>query len=359
MYDVADNSKEQNNLDRIWSEEYWHEEATRIEIAYYNLIKDKIPAGSFPTQEVPPTEHRIEEFVRNLSMNLGIPNLHVGLTSSDLEDNIRIKRLEDSVTELSKRARQVMSTFENISLNANNDLIMAYTHLMPAGKTTVYYRFAPTLDVINQYLNFTPVFIYRGIQGAIGDRNIQQLLGLTGEQLNSVFGDKIQQRFSHQASDHYTDYQVACWIVGLTSAFVKLANDIRMMFALGQLCYEKDDIGSTALAHKAPNPWRFERIAGMFTSIINLPATIATASANCLLERTLTDQSVLSIEFGRSFVTAMGIINDFEDGLNGLKIIQEVRPFPDSEIELINSVLKGHGRLEAHITLNKTYAGQK
>jgi len=346
----------ESNLSKIWSNEFWVETATDIELRYWALIKDKIPRGNFPKKEPIPTEHRIEDFVRRLSKEKNLPNLHVGLTSSDLEDNVRAKRLELSVDYIADSLRAIISWGGQSSIGQDDHQIMAYTHLLPAGQTNIYDRFAPTIDLLQHYRGCRPTPRYRGIRGALGNRHIQYSLCLSDEQLNSIFPGKEQQKYSHQASDHQSDYEVACWIVGVGMTITKLANDIRQMFALQQAHYKKDDVGSTALAHKAPNPWRFERVSGMFTSIVNLPAIVATASASCLLERTLTDQSVLNSEFERSFTVLEGMIFDFIDGMKGL-VFEERRgiPCPTSEIELLDLVKQGKGRLEAHQILNHKY----
>jgi adenylosuccinate lyase len=163
-----------NRLKSVWSQKFWDEEAERIELAYWELIEDRVP-NARPPKKLRPTEHRIEVFVRQLSRKHKLGNLHVGLTSSDLEDNIRAKRLEESCFILDEMLAWTFIAISPIEWGAPK--LIAYTHLMPAGVTDYYHRVAPTLFAQIS----VPKITYKGIGGAIGDSKIQGILGLFGE----------------------------------------------------------------------------------------------------------------------------------------------------------------------------------
>lgn len=352
----------EHELKYIWSQAFWEKEATRIEMAYWELIKDRIPHGKEYKGNPPVTEHRIEKFVRKLSKKKKIPNLHVGLTSSDLEDNIRIERLRKSRMYISKLLLEVMHELcKKIGgPNKYSTTITAFTHLMPAGKILPFRRFEQTKEnLVTLCDDGYGRLRKKGIGGALGDMRVQEDMGITAEDIGKIFPNDEIEKSPLQASDKRSDYDVATWILAVGSYIGKIAGDIRMMFALGQARYDKKDIGSTALAHKSPNPWRWERISGMLTSLLNLPGVVAMAIANCHLERTLTDQSVLNAEMFRGFTTLEMMLEDAISGLNGVEIIYAKKKVVDSEDELLHLIKKGMGRLTAHLKINAKYNGQE
>jgi hypothetical protein len=54
---LTDWPRMRKELERIWSLDFWEEEATRIEKEYWQLIKDKVPHVR-PPKELHSTEHR-------------------------------------------------------------------------------------------------------------------------------------------------------------------------------------------------------------------------------------------------------------------------------------------------------------
>lgn len=343
----------QKEIGKIWSREEWERIATRIELGYWNILKEKIPNVP-PPKTFTNTEHRIEQFVRELSDSMGIGNLHVGLTSSDLCDNIRVDRIKRNTLTISKR---LSSYYTLLSGFLTNTKLVAYTHLLPAGKTTIGERILPILEAHKQ--NPYPTIIYRGIKGSLGLNHIQHKLGISDTSLRKlmreIFGDDIHiQNTSHQTGNHLTEFNVAVWLAWETALLTKMANDFRMMFALGQAMHTHKDIGSTAIAGKRPNPWRFERVSGMSDIIYDLPAKVSRVAANCLLERTLTNQSTLNYVFKESFLLMDKLISDMETALLRTEVVRYTGEDKfDSEERMVELILAGKSRLEAHKQINQ------
>lgn len=347
----AEEDPEKGRLNEIWSNIYWEKEAELIELAYWELIKYRVPNVS-PPKEERKTEHKIEAFIRKLSRKHGIGNLHVGLTSSDLEDNIRIKRLADSVNVLSDYLDRV---FDNFSLTGDQQLI-AYTHLLPAGVTNLRHRFFPYRLELLPF----PIIKYKGIGGALGDSAIQNKLGLEKSDIDGrVFPGQLVQWTSSQTVDHTTEFQVACWLTFNASLLAKVANDFRQMFAFGQARHIQKDIGSTAIPGKAPNPWRFERVSGRAEAIYPLPGQIARVASECLLERTLTNQSILDYLLKQAFYVLLDMAKTLEEALDKTEVIDQSeeckKSIYHSEEEMLKLILKGVPREEAHRKINERH----
>ena len=348
-------------LQQIWSDEFWKEEATRIEMEYWQIIKKHIPEihcvlGDFPT------EHRIEKFVRELSVEKDIGNLHVGLTSSDLEDNVRIKRLELSFGLIEDKLTKMVEVMTERGCPDKN--MIAYTHLMPASTTTIQRRMLNWGEMLGAVNSIE--FIYKGIGGAIGDSEIQKLINgnWDGESENDfIFTGKECQEYPTQTVNHRTEYTVACAITWYAACLSKISNDIRQMFAFNQAIHTQKDVGSTAMAHKAPNPWRYERISGMAEMLYDLPTRVARVASSCLLERTLTNQSVLNYMFERAFNDLDLMIDDMTDALGKTEFIDQTKlcknPVLHSEEEMLKLIKKGMPRLYAHKKIHEKYKNKK
>lgn len=350
--------KEKNTIkeiEKIWSEKYWEKEAERIELKYWEIIKHKIPNVS-PPKELEKTEHRIETFVRSLSRKHRIGNLHVGLTSSDLEDNIRIKRIEECMVMVQSDLGEVYKTIYKITPSKNT--LIAYTHLLPASITTFLDRFKPT--IVAHVDAKPPIIRHKGIGGAIGDGQAIIQMGIDIKMVNEIiFPDKIMQSFSSQTVNHLTEYNVASWLCFQASLMAKIANDFRQMFAFGQARHTQQDIGSTAIAGKKPNPWQFERVSGRANLLYELPGRIAKITADCLLERTLTNQSVLNYSFRESFLIFADMIQCLKEAIEKTEIIDQTEECKKeqyhSEEQMINLILRGLPREEAHKKINVKY----
>ena len=328
-------------LSRIWSQATWDREAKRIELAYWQLIKDKVPHVR-PPKVLRPTEHRIEAFVRKLARQTGIGNLHVGLTSSDLEDNIRALRLEKSLWLLRQTDANVWQAVEQMP----DVPLTAYTHLLRAGVTSKKGRFYPTLMAPNPI----PIIVRKGIGGAIGTQWIQGLMGV--HDINrAIFPGKYTQSYSHQTGDHTTEFNAAAWITRTAALNAKIANDFRLMYALGQAEPKYDDTGSTAIPGKKPNPWRFESAAGKAKLLFCLPGQVADIMSDCLLERTLTNQAPLNRLFERGFKDLLGVQQQLTEAIDRTHLICDVEPFDESlhtEEQMLKLIMQGVPREDAH-----------
>ena len=348
----------QSSLEQIWSDIFWFEQAEAIELQYADLLNShgvpKIPCPELPER----TEHRIESFVRSVSHLNNRGEMHTGLTSSDLEENVRIYRLEMSWMVLNNLLNNFWSRFSEWYIS--NDInLKAYTHLMEAGEIGLMQRFRVLKNTYGMIIR--PYIMYRGIHGSLGTRHVQKALGISNEELDRLewFRGKTIQPFASQSSNHITDLDVANWLVAQTAVLAKLANDLRQMFAKGEVYNSHKDIASTAIAQKKhPNPWRWERMSGMAEKIYHLPSIVARTLSSTLLERTLTDQSVLNDVFKDAIFTLNGLIEDATIGLSTLAINKdkEVKIYMlNPEIELAELVKKGVPRIDAYKQVNKEY----
>ncbi len=336
-----------SELGKVWSQEYWEKEAERIEMAYWHLVKDKLPNVPAAFNLPIASEHRIEQFVRKLSRKKNIGNLHVGLTSSDLEDNIRNKRLESSYKLLNRRLNELM-----IDFNSAPDIrVKAKTHLLDAGVTTIQDRKDLLLDTFQSI--YKPIFVSKGIGGSIGQCHVQEFLKINDERLFEIFSSS--QTLKCQTSNHITELEFAQWIQTNAALLIKFCNDMRMMFAFGQARHLPGDVASTAIvSKKTPNPWRYEKASSLLDLLLDIPGQVARIMGNCLLERTLTNQSALNQIFERSTKDFAAIIELISEAWQKTEFISDVTEEKENEeitmVKLIQE--KKIGREEAYRIIN-------
>ena len=347
-----------SRIKEIWSSAFWYKEADRIELAYWESIKHLLPDTPPPAGVAPPTEHKTEKFIRHLSRCTGIGNLHTGLTSSDIEDNVRIKRLSASMDVADEAIFHLLGTL----VNMDDVTLLAYTHLIPAGGIMLSERLRPSIMAASSYP--WPLIKYKGMGGSLGKGHIQQLIGKDRYKIsNEVFPAEMTQTFSSQTVDHRTEFLVASWLSFQASILAKIANDFRMMFALGQAVHTQKDIGSTAIAGKNPNPWRFERVSGKAPLLYGLPGEISRIAADCLLERTLTNQSALDYLFENAFPLFVDLVFSLSEAVKMTKVIDQSAECKKdkyhTEEQVLRLIKKGMPRETAHLKINKKYATKK
>jgi len=316
-----------NRLQHIWSEKFWNECAEWIENKYFNLLPQNLK--NIPNKSpLEPTNHRIEKFVRELCHKTGRGAYHIGLTSSDLEDNIRTIRIVESYNHISKKLE---SLTESLAKMLTNKVIRAYTHLLPAGQTTLTNRFAHLLEYQKNIPD--PVIHFKGIGGSVGRKHVQKHLKID---VVGFFPPEYAktQTYCSQTGNHLSEIEITRWISEQTVFLTKLANDLRMMVVFNQIKITEKDVASTALVQKPrPNPWRLERVVGMSNEIFNKFPTVCRAAADCMLERTLTNQSVLNYALKELFLLIESMIRDINEFLQNCEFIVEEEE-NDPEIEL-------------------------
>jgi adenylosuccinate lyase len=337
------------NLEAIWSLEFWENEAERIELTYWELIKDKLPNVPAAFNLSIGSEHRFEQFIRKLSRKRNIGNLHVGLTSSDLEDNIRCKRLKRSHYFLSGN---LDSLHETIQHAVPTFKVKAYTHLIEAGKIGLWERMDPLQETFDNIQK--PRFNYKGIGGSIGINHVQEYLGIKQSSLREIISPFCQESKS-QTGNHLTELEFAQWIQANAALLMKFCNDMRMMFAFGQARHSAGDVASTAIVSKqTPNPWRWEKASSLLDLLLDMPGQVARIMGNCLLERTLTNQSALNQIFERGTKDFAAIIELISEAWSKTEFMSDiVGEIENAEITMIKLIQeKGIGREEAYRILN-------
>lgn len=308
---------------RIWSEEYNRQLWRRVWVA---LARAQRRAGLVGDEELADLEahvddvdlaraHEIERATRHDVMAeirayaeqapVGGGKLHLGATSTDIEDNVDAYRIKDSLGIVERRLVALIRSFASQIERYATTTCMAYTHLQPAEPTTMGYRLAMygqdlLLDLEQAQFVLARVRA-KGLKGAVGTAASYALL-LDGRDLDpgglehSVLDELGMDAFeiTGQTYPRKLDLLVTNLLACIAQSLYRFAFDLRIEQSpgFGELAepFGSRQVGSSAMPFKR-NPRTTERICSLARYVMGLPAVAASNAAHSLLERTLDDSA--------------------------------------------------------------------
>lgn len=248
---------------------------------------------------------------------LGGAILHLGATSTDIEDNADVLRIRQALSIIQRKLAYLMETLaERIEENADLPMI-AFTHLQPAEPSTLGYRLAQYgQDLLLDWEALGR--LQRGLRG----KGFKGAVG-TGAAYAELLGDpnllaEFETRLSMQiglpffkvATQVYPrkqDYQVLSALAGLGGSLYKLAFDLRLLQSplAGEWAepFATQQVGSSAMPFKR-NPINAEKINSLGRALAQMPRLAWDNAAHSLLERTLDDSANRRILLPEAFLIA-------------------------------------------------------
>jgi len=248
---------------------------------------------------------------------VGGPILHLGATSTDIEDNADALRLRAAldlvlgqlVTLLDSLAAQIYRWAETPT--------MAFTHLQPAEPTTVGYRLAQygqdLLADQEELHRVRDAIRGKGLKGAVGtSASYVQLLGspAAARELEAkVMADLDLPAFpiTTQTYPRKQDWLILNALAGLAGSLYKFAFDLRLLQSppLGEWAepFGERQVGSSAMPFKR-NPVNAENINSLARYVAALPRVAWDDAAHSLLERTLDDSANRRLILPQAFLAA-------------------------------------------------------
>jgi adenylosuccinate lyase len=257
--------------------------------------------------------------------------LHLGATSTDIEDNADVLRMRQSVDLLLKDLRGLLLAFtEKIETWADTPL-MAFTHLQPAEPSTLGYRLALyAQDLFTDWKALREARLGlrgKGFKGAVGSgASFAELIGVERlAEFERELSERLELPFYPVAAQVYPrkqDYQVVCALAGLGASLHKFAFDLRILQSplAGELSepFGSRQVGSSAMPFKR-NPVNAEKIDSLARLLAQMPRLAWDNAANSLLERTLDDSANRRSLLPESFLTCDELLS------TALKIIEGLR----------------------------------
>ncbi len=282
----------------------------------------------------------IKAFAEQCPVGGGI--IHLGATSTDIEDNADALRVRSALDLLLLRLRSLLSDLANqIEVHADQDC-MAYTHLQPAEPTTVGYRLSQYgIDLLTDLEELQRVreqMRGKGFKGATGtSAAYTQLLSSSQWGSGPVEASNLEARVmarlgleafpvATQTYPRKQDWLVLNALAGLAGSLYRFAFDLRILQAqpFGEWSepFGQHQVGSSAMPFKR-NPVNAENINSLARFVAALPRVAWDNAAHSLLERTLDDSGNRRLILPQAFLLCDEMVNRVHPILRELVIREE------------------------------------
>jgi adenylosuccinate lyase len=299
---------------------------------------------------------------------LGGGILHLGATSTDIEDNTDVLRQRESLDLLLESLMQLLLVFAQ-KIEAWADLpVIGITHLQPAEPTTLGYRLAGyAQDLLSDWQNLQNTrqnLRGKGFKGAVGtNASYAELIGVDNlQEFELHLSQRLGMLFfpvSTQVYPRKQDYLLLSHLAGLGASLHKFAFDLRLLQSsqFGELSepFGKQQVGSSAMPFKR-NPVNSEKIDSLARLLAGLPRVAWDNAANMALERSLDDSANRRTILPEAFLACDELLLTSRNILDGLQIneqaiqrnLQAYAPFAAVERVLMQLVKAGADRQVMH-----------
>ena len=304
---------------------------------------------------------------------LGGGVLHLGATSTDIEDNADVLRMRQSLDLLLERLGRLLGLFAGKIEAWADTPLMAFTHLQPAEPSTLGYRlafYAQDLLIDRQNLRRERDGLRgKGFKGAVGSS--AAYAELLGKDKLQAFEARLSERLdlpffpiTTQVYPRKQDYEVVSDLAGLGASLYKFAFDLRILQspAVGELRepFGASQVGSSAMPFKR-NPINAEKIDSLGRLLAQMPRLAWDNAAHSLLERTLDDSANRRSLLPEAFLSADEMLQVSYRILDGLQVEQPAMarnlavygPFAAVERVLMAGAKAGADRQELHERLRR------
>ncbi len=296
--------------------------------------------------------------------------IHLGSTSTDIEDNAQIINIYQALNIIEKELIELLKSFTPSIKKYQNLVCMGYTHLQPAEPTTLGYRFAAyAQDLLNdlKLLRFFRQNLRaKGMKGAVGtsasyvkllDSKSADAFKMSGQIMADL--GLIETTVNLQTYPRKTDLHLTFVLSSIAQSLHKFAFDLRIMQSpnFGEWSEPRGEkrVGSSAMPFKR-NPDKAEKICSLARYISSLTDIAWNNAANTLLERTLDDSASRRIFIPESFLATDEILKVATELVKGLVIfeksikrnLEKYGPFAATETLMMEAVKNGADRQKIH-----------
>jgi adenylosuccinate lyase len=260
--------------------------------------------------------------------------IHLGATSTDIEDNADALRLREALDLLLGRLASVLDVLaEQIDRWAEAPA-MGWTHLQPAEPTTVGYRLAQyAQDLVIDRAELQRVrdgVRGKGIKGATGTSASYDQLLAGSEMTAAAFEVRVMAalnlrpfQVATQVYPRKQDWLVLNSLAGLAGSLYKFAFDLRFLQSppIGEWAepFGRHQVGSSAMPFKR-NPVNAENMDSLARLVAALPRVAWDNAAHSLLERTLDDSANRRVILPEGFLATDELLRRAERLLSGLQV---------------------------------------
>ncbi|MFF2624265.1 adenylosuccinate lyase [Kitasatospora griseola] len=337
-------------------------------IADYERVVDQVDLASIAAREKV-TRHDVKARIEEFSELAGHEQIHKGMTSRDLTENVEQLQIRQSLEHVRDRTVAVMVRLGRLSAQYGELVMAGRSHNVAAQATTLGKRFATAADeVLAAFARLEELiarYPLRGVKGPVGTS--QDMLDLLGGDAQKLA--ELERRVAgHLGFDNVLtsvgqvyprslDYDVVSTLVQLSAGPSSIAKTIRLMAGheLVTEGFKAGQVGSSAMPHKM-NTRSCERVNGLAVILRGYASMTAELGGDQWNEGDVSCSVVRRVALPDAFFAFDGLLETF------LTVLDEFGAFPaviEAELDrylpflattkvLMAAVRAGVGRETAH-----------
>jgi len=342
-------------------------------ISDYEKVIEKVDLESIRKREEK-TRHDVKARIEEFNSLAGHEDIHKGLTSRDLTENIEQLQIKESLNLIHDKTVATLSQLVKLATQYSDLVITGRSHNVAAQSTTLGKRFASAAEEILQAYsklnNLIENYPLRGIKGPVGTS--QDMLDLFESDEKKV--QKLEQIVSKhlgfenvltsvgQIYPRSLDFDVVSTLFMVAAGPSSLATTIRLMAGHDLVTegFQAGQVGSSAMPHKM-NTRSCERINGLnvvLRGYLNMASELSGTQWN---EGDVSCSVVRRVALPGSFFALDGLLETmltvlqefgvFKGAINAE--LEKYLPFLATTKILMAAVKKGVGREVAHEAIKK------
>jgi adenylosuccinate lyase len=337
-------------------------------VADYERVVDQVDLASIAARERV-TRHDVKARIEEFSALAGHEQIHKGMTSRDLTENVEQLQIRQSLEHVRDRTVALLVRLAALAAEHSELVLTGRSHNVAAQATTLGKRFASAADEIlvafRRLEELIARYPLRGIKGPVGtSQDMLDLLGGDQDKLaeleQRVAGHLgFQQAFTSvgQVYPRSLDYDVLSALVQLAAGPGSLAKTIRLMAGIELVTegFKEGQVGSSAMPHKM-NTRSCERVNGLAVVLRGYASMVSELGGDQWNEGDVSCSVVRRVALPDAFFAFDGLLETFltvldEFGAFPAVIAAELDrylPFLGTTKVLMAAVRAGVGRETAH-----------
>lgn len=346
-------------------------------IEAYERVLDTVDLDSIAQRERV-TRHDVKARIEEFSALAGHEQIHKGMTSRDLTENVEQLQIRDSLLLIRDRIVAALTRMAARAAEYDNLIMAGRSHNVPAQATTLGKRFASAAqEMLIAYERLDELiarYPLRGIKGPVGT---------SADQLDLFDGDaakvaELERRVAGhlgfgrvldsvgQVYPRSLDFDVLTALAQAASAPSSLATTIRLMVGqeLATEGFKPGQVGSSAMPHKM-NTRSSERVNGLAVIVRGYASMAGELAGDQWNEGDVSCSVVRRVALPDAFFALDGLFQTFltvldEFGAYPAVINRELDrylPFLATTKVLVGAVKKGVGRETAHEAIKEHAVG--
>ena len=342
-------------------------------IADYEKVIEKVDLESIRKREEK-TRHDVKARIEEFNALAGHEDIHKGLTSRDLTENIEQLQIKESLKLVHDKTVATLSLLAKLATQYSDLAITGRSHNVAAQSTTLGKRFASaaeeTLHAYSKLNSLISDYPLRGIKGPVGTS--QDVLDLFDNDEKKV--QKLEQIVAKhlgfenvltsvgQIYPRSIDFDVISTLFLISAGPSSLATSIRLMAGHDLVTegFKEGQVGSSAMPHKM-NTRSCERVNGLnvvLRGYMNMTSELSGTQWN---EGDVSCSVVRRVSLPGSFFaldglleTILTVLQEFGVFKGAIKAeFEKYLPFLATTKILMAAVKKGVGREVAHEAIKK------